>query len=275
MPLNTSMRNPLRRNPRLSKRWKFYRLDDLENILICRILMTAKQRSKNYVLILLLVMMASCRQDTLPSPIIHYSFSGNTAEENGNSDSLINDGAKNVQDRFGNPSGAYYFDGNTASMTSSLHDMPGIDGPLTISWWFKIGRQPVFKDAMDAGNIIALVDTLQAIGVQMGYRAPGYKTKGLDVWNWGGGTILECPKPEINKWHHCVYTFDGNTHLLFLNGEQIAKSEEKAQHGRPNLLMLGNYPGGTQFFKGVLDEIRIYDKALTTIQIAEQSSILK
>ncbi len=234
--------------------------------------MIAMQKSKNYILILLLVMTASCRQDTIPSPIIHYSFSGNTAEEHGNSDDLINDGAKNVEDRFGNPNGAYYFDGKTASMTASLQDMPDINGPLTISCWFKMEDQPVFKDAMDAGNIIAFVDTLQAIGVQMGYRAPGYKTKGLDVWNWGGGNILESPKPEINKWHHCAYTFDGNEHLFFLNGQQIAQSKGKAQHGRPNILMLGNYPGGTQFFKGTLDEIRIYDKALTTIQIAEQFS---
>ncbi|SDD81872.1 Concanavalin A-like lectin/glucanases superfamily protein [Pricia antarctica] len=49
--------------------------------------------------------------------------------------------------------------------------------------------------------------------------------------------------------------------LFFLN---------HTQHGRPNILMLGNYPCGTQFFKGTLDEIRIYDNVLTAKQIAEQ-----
>jgi hypothetical protein len=33
--------------------------------------------------------------------------------------------------------------------------------------------------------------------------------------------------------------------------------------------MLGNYPGGTQYFAGWLDEIRIYDQALSIGKITE------
>ena len=51
---------------------------------------------------------------------------------------------------------------------------------------------------MDAGNMIALVDTVQAIGLQFGFKAPDYRTKGLDIWNWGGVTILETQMPELN-----------------------------------------------------------------------------
>ena len=219
----------------------------------------------NYILVLMLL--TSCKHEELPTTLIHYSFSGSAVNGQGNSGNLENHGAKNSTDRFGNPKSAYSFDGSSASMNVPLEEMPSIDSHLTISWWYKSKSEPIFKNSMDAGNMIALVDTTKTIGLQFGYRAPGYETKGLDVWNWGGGTILECQKPEINQWHHCVYVYDGREHRFFLDGQPISRSEIKPQSGSPNLLMLGNYPGGTQFFKGSLDEIRIYDQALTNDQV--------
>ncbi|MEC7771764.1 MAG: LamG domain-containing protein [Bacteroidota bacterium] len=219
--------------------------------------------------ILALMLFLSCQHEDLPPTLIHYSFSENSIEGQGSSTILENHGTENSIDRFGNPQSARYFNGESASMNATLKEMPSIDSHLTISWWFKSKDKPIFKDSMDAGNMIALVDTTKAIGLQFGYRAPGYTTKGLDVWNWGGGTILDCQKPNINQWHHCVYVYDGYEHQFFLDGQSISKSETKPQSGRPNLLMLGNYPGGTQFFKGSLDEIRIYDQALSKIQVLE------
>ncbi len=227
------------------------------------------QNSRNYIVIFMLVVITSCRYQGLPIPLVYFSFSGNTIEKQIHSNKLENSGAKRSSDRFGTPNSAYYFDGTAASMMASLSDMPNINSSLTISWWFKIDATPFFKDSLDAGNMIALVDTTQAIGLQSGYRAPGYKTQGLDVWNWGGGTILECRKPEINQWHHCAYTYDGHKHRYFLDGQQISESDVKPQSGRPNLLMLGNYPGGTQYFGGWLDEIRIYDQALSIRKVGE------
>ncbi|MEQ5789840.1 LamG domain-containing protein [Muricauda sp. NFXS6] len=219
--------------------------------------------------ILALMLFTSCQNEDLPPTLIYYSFSGGDSTGQGSFANLKNQGTKNSIDRFGNPNSARYFDGKSASMHATIKGMPSIDSRLTISWWYKIKDEPFFKDFMDAGTMIALVDTTKAIGLQFGYRAPGYKTKGLDVWNWGGGTILECQKPQINQWHHCVYVYDGNEHRFFLDGQSVSNSEIKPQTGSPKLLMLGNYPGGTQFFKGSLDEIRIYDQALTINQILE------
>jgi hypothetical protein len=217
----------------------------------------------------MVVVITSCHNQDIPTPIVHYSFSSNAINDKNWFNNLDNNGAKNSSDRFGISNSAYYFDGTTASMIAKLSDLPNINSSLTISWWFKIEDKPFFKDSLDAGNMIALVDTTQAIGLQFGYRAPGYKTKGLDVWNWGGGTIIECQKPEINQWHHCAYTYDGYTHRFYLDGQQISESKVKPQSGRPNQLTLGNYPGGTQYFEGSLDEIQIYDKDLDSSKIAE------
>lgn len=212
----------------------------------------------------------SCNNKELPTPLVHYSFSSDTADGQGHLRSLENYGAKDTTDRFDHPNGAYYFDGKASSMHIGLHGMPSINNALTVTWWYKTKAEPIFKDSLDAGNMIALVDTTQAIGLQFGYRAPGYGTQGLDVWNWGGRTLLQTQKPALNQWHHCVYTYDGHEHRLFLDGSQVSSSMVSPQDGSPNLLMLGNYPGGTQFFQGTLDEIRVYDQTLTANQVQEQ-----
>lgn len=218
---------------------------------------------------ILMVGLSACNRKETIIPLVSLSPSGTSVVGQDFSSNLKNKGAKYTSDRYGQPENAFYFDGSAASMHIKLNGIPSINSPITISWWYKIQAEPIFKDAMDAGNMIALVDTTQAIGIQAGYRGPGYNTKGLDIWNWGGNTLIECPTPKIDQWHHCVYVFDGNEHRFYLDGNQISKSKAPTQSGRPNLLMLGNYPGGTQFFKGSLDDINIYDKALTVNQVLD------
>ncbi len=115
--------------------------------------------------------------------------------------------------------------------------------------------------------MIALVDTNQGVGVQFGFRAPGYKSLGFDVWYWGGRTIMESAIPAINTWHHSVYIFDGKQHMFYLNGEKVAESTAQPQTGMPDMLMLGNYPGGDQYFAGSMDDVRIYNRKLSQSEI--------
>lgn len=216
---------------------------------------------------LLFLLLISCSHEQLPPPIYYLSLTHLKVDGYGGRAHLYKDNTGTSTDRFGNPKEAYYFDGTSNSLSLSLIKKPSLDDPITISWWYSILDDPMFKDSMDAGNMIALVDTVQTIGLQFGFRAPGYRTKGLDVWNWGGATILETQIPELNQWHHCVYVYNGYEHQFFLDGELTEMSDIKPQKGNPDFLMLGNYPGGTQFFKGSLDEIRIYEQALSRNQI--------
>lgn len=218
-----------------------------------------------YILLFLLII--SCGHNQLPVPLYYLSVTDWKVEGHDERFNLYEYNTGTSTDRFGNPNGAFYFDGTSTSLGLSLNKKPHLNSPITISWWYSIIDDPLFKDSMDAGNMIALVDTVQAIGLQFGFRAPGYRTKGLDVWNWGGATILENQIPKLNQWHHCVYVYDGHEHQFYLNGEPMEMSEIKPQKGNPDFLMLGNYPGGTQFFKGSLDELRIYERALSRNQI--------
>ena len=92
--------------------------------------------------------------------------------------------------------------------------MPAIEAPQSICWWHMNESAPLFLDPRGAGNMIVLVDSSKGVGIQFGFRAQGYNTRGFDGWNWGGKTLLEANHPALNVWHFSVYTFDGVTHRL-------------------------------------------------------------
>lgn len=80
--------------------------------------------------------------------------------------------------------------------------------------------------------------------------------------------------PPLQRWSHVAATWDGANLRLYLNGELQG---EVARTGRPNPnpypVMVGNfeYPschGGN--FGGLIDEVRIYEQALSAEQIRER-----
>lgn len=208
-----------------------------------------------------------CQKKEIPGLVADYTFNGNAADESGNENHAVVHGAHLTSDRFGNENSAYHLDGTSAHILAMVSNMPAVNNPQTISWWYRVDQSPEFSDSMGAGNMIALVDSALGIGVQFGYRAPRYHTLGLDTWYWGGRSVLESHQPTVNEWHHCVYTFDGQVHLFYQDGRQTAQSSVQSQVGTPNMLMFGNYPGGDQYFAGSLDEVRIYNRALSPSEI--------
>jgi hypothetical protein len=209
----------------------------------------------------------SCKEKTDTSLVAYYPFNGDARDHSGNSNHGVVDGPILIKDRFGKQNSAFSFDGENATIEAIVKNMPAIDSPQSFSWWFKIDMNPTYLDELGADNMIALVDSGKEIGIQFGFRAPGYKSLGFDTWNWGGGTLLEAEQPAVRKWHHCVYTYDGSTHRFYINGLEISNSTAKTQQDIPTLLMFGNYPSGDQYFEGEMDDIRIYNRNLMEDEI--------
>lgn len=192
----------------------------------------------------------------------HFPFTGNAKDViNKNSNVIIKD-AKLTTDRFGNSNSAYSFNGVTSSISVSVKNFPKYQKQKSISWWYFTEELPKYNKKYGAQNMIVLVDTLNGTGIQFGFRAPEYKTLGLDTWIWGGGNVLDVIPPKAGVWHYCVYTYDREIHKFYLDGKEVASSKVTLQDGMPTQLMFGNYPTGKQYFTGKLDDIRIYNNAL-------------
>jgi len=72
----------------------------------------------------------------------------------------------------------------------------------------------------------------------------------------------------LNTWAHLAGTYDGATERLYVNGVQVAS---KAQTGSiissANPLQIGGDKIYGQFFQGLIDEVRVYNRALTANEI--------
>ena len=219
------------------------------------------------ILCLLILGDIACQKKTDVDLVAHYPFNGDARDHSGNENHGVVQGPVLTTDRFGQENQAFHFDGEKATIEAKVKGMPEINSPQSFSWWYQIDKDPSFLDERGADNMIALVDSGKGIGIQFGFRAPGYQSLGFDAWNWGGGTLLETEIPAVGEWHHCVYTYDGRSHRFYINGQKVSQSNAGTQQDIPTILMLGNYPAGDQYFEGKLDDIRIYNRKIMDNEI--------
>jgi hypothetical protein len=64
--------------------------------------------------------------------------------------------------------------------------------------------------------------------------------------------------------YHVVGTFDGATTRLYVNGAEVASAAYTTPAPVTGTeLTIGSYDGGANFFHGVVDEVAVYNQALT------------
>jgi glucose/arabinose dehydrogenase/PKD repeat protein len=71
-----------------------------------------------------------------------------------------------------------------------------------------------------------------------------------------------------NAWTHLAATYDGTTLRLYVNGTQVSSVARSGAIATSNgVLSIGGDPLYGQFFEGRIDDVRIYNRALTQAQI--------
>jgi glucose/arabinose dehydrogenase/PKD repeat protein len=96
-------------------------------------------------------------------------------------------------------------------------------------------------------------------------RAAGYLTTGSDQ-----GLSSPTGAVPLNAWTHLATTYDGASLRVFANGTQVAIRALTGSISTSTgpLRFGGNGAWLNEFFQGRLDEIRVYDRALTAAQIS-------
>jgi hypothetical protein len=161
---------------------------------------------------------------------------------------------------FPNP-GALSLDGMNSRVVMTANRLPRVDGAKTISFWFNYMMTPT-----NTRSIISLTNRAALCGVQIGLRGGQ-----VGVWGWGGQTamILNAGM-HAPGWHQLTYTYDGNTHSISIDGATPITSLVVPQNCEVIDLQVGSFEGGREHFGGLLDDLRIYKRALT----ADEARIL-
>ena len=87
---------------------------------------------------------------------------------------------------------------------------------------------------------------------------------------FGGVTpVVAAPAANpVNAWTYVTFTYDGSIMRLYVNGTQVATriANGTVQSVSNPLSIGGNLPYG-EYFAGLIDEVRVYNRALTPAEI--------
>jgi hypothetical protein len=78
---------------------------------------------------------------------------------------------------------------------------------------------------------------------------------------------------SANTWQHLVYTFDGSTFRLYIDGSlDSLHTSITASNVAEDRYRVGSFIGGGYYYSGYLDDIRTFDRALSTSEITHLAS---
>jgi hypothetical protein len=203
---------------------------------------------------------------TVPSGLISYfPFCGSANDAVGTNNGIVY-GATLTNDRFNNPISAYSFNGASDSIVfpSGNTTTLNVTGDFTFSFWF--------KTLQAASDIIFFGDGIYAnsggylAGLNLG-SAPlgtlGYSTQG--IWHNSTNTLND------NTWKSIIISKSADTLRLWVNGILDVQTTNVL----PVLSWNGGRVAGTRNdnnpnsfpFQGVLDDISLYNRALTAMEV--------
>jgi hypothetical protein len=204
--------------------------------------------------------------------IAYYPFNGNANDTSGNGKNGTVYGATLTVDRFGNPNAAYAFGGTATYIRTPLTNSI-FSGDFTASAWFKVSNLtqgwPCLLDEENAGF------RLQLAGDNCGCSEPEHLVSySSSVIGPGGKNWMLVPSvpTPLDQFQQVVVTKAGTTVTMYVNGE-IANTDQVAnsttQPGQYLFIGVQYDLTSYTFFPGVIDDIRIYNRALSAAEVGQ------
>ena len=111
------------------------------------------------------------------------------------------------------------------------------------------------------------------VGALAGTRYPYVYTYGNDIYagfGTGGNTVkgvVAVDAITVGAWNHIAVTFDGGTMNLFVNGELVQTNSNFGGSLPTTTVSQFNIGNINNFFNGQIDEVRMYDRAITGAEV--------
>jgi VCBS repeat-containing protein len=201
--------------------------------------------------------------------VAHYTFDESDATRVVDMSGRGNDGVISGAVRVAGVSGnALRFDGVNDWVTVADAASLDLTTAMTIEAWVNPASQSgnwrtvVMKER--TGGLIYSLYAYDGAPLAGGTNRPaGYARVG------GGDQAVRGPATlPLNTWSHIAVTFDGSSMRFYVGGAQVASrtlSGTIAVSGQP--LRLGGNSVWGEFFNGMLDEVRVYNRALSAAEI--------
>jgi hypothetical protein len=206
--------------------------------------------------------------------VAYYPFNGNTNDESGNGRNGTKVSAISATDRFGNSNSAYQFDGYTGT-DRYIYSNIGSHNIISFSVWFK---QPYPTTWYPTIFSFGTGNRLEAgfSGNHPTWIALNIVGRFHAAADLGGGWASEVSSTSTfidNTWHHAVVMFVPNDSLyVYIDNNLKLSTPHSPNNPTDDLLYIGKSlvegkEPRTSRFNGSIDDIRIYDRALTQSEV--------
>ncbi len=189
-------------------------------------------------------------------------------EVNGLSDGLLS-GECTWLPNGGHHAGALRFYGNTARVDMGPCDVTtGAGDQLSVACWFK-------PEIVSGTERILVAKTIGPTSDDFVWSLSLVNNTGARFRVQSGGAVhtVDIPPSSIfsNTWYHVTGTYDGTTMRLFLNGSETASGAASGGLGyHPQApATMGNVTNNGLPYYGQLDDVRIYDRGLTQMEVID------
>lgn len=211
--------------------------------------------------------------------VAYYPFNGNAEDESGNGNHGTVYGATLTEDRFGNPESAYMFGGLDAS---DYIEVPNDGGPFDLvdSWTLVAWAKPTEMEDVTPGPIIWKIaypggnaDTFALFWIT-GSEQEIFGGK-LERASDGSDFVVRSNTHQASQWYCAVGIYDGNDLKLYVDGvlEDSLNIGPVTAYTGPAPLRIGDHRnsnhGVTGAFHGIIDDVRIYDRALSDEELQQ------
>lgn len=110
--------------------------------------------------------------------------------------------------------------------------------------------------------------TQTSTAVQIGTKSGSGE---ISVWTYGGGVLVESPANAMvnNDWVNVCYTWNGNTHRLYVNGAEWLNSTVEQVPGALKYITINGYWPGSEFETDnhIVDSYSLYNRVLDPLEI--------
>ncbi|MEI7584470.1 LamG domain-containing protein [Runella sp.] len=194
--------------------------------------------------------------------VAYFLFNSNINDESGTIRNGTNNGATLTTDRFGIANKAYYFNGSS-KITLPDNNLPFGNKDRTISMWVYASIRQSNIHNGNPGHLL-----------KYGVEGVEYQNCNIALWgdvlrvaNWSSPPDIDFSYAHpVNKWFHLVVKIENSNQVkIFIDGVlQYTSSVETWNTLTNGFLTIGEY-----FSQGKLDDIRIYNRALTDTEVSQ------
>lgn len=197
----------------------------------------------------------------LPMGLVRqYSFANGSLLDQNSANALTQSASPtNVLGSDGDSAGAYLFNGSTDYFSSPGGDLPLGATPRTLCAWINPSSYPTLKMIVSYGSS----------GTNSASIGLAFSQNNIGFVGWANDYMPSFQVP-LNAWTHLCGVYSGTTATIYINGSSIGSAPYTLNTVTGNFY-IGNWVDLSGHFPGKIDNVQIYNKALTNTEVRNLS----